>query len=212
MPMTRFGRSFLLIALAALATTAPAAPIPDGVSAPVLYFPTKVGTKWVYQQNGDNLAEVVSRAEAKRGATVLTVQVLSATGEPSYAREVSVSADGVFFLGITDADAPLTRPMCLLYPKARAGVSWHVRVDGADGTPVVLMTRTARGDDTVDVPAGRFRVVKVETAVPPPAGGVPEVTMAYYAADIGLVKEETRSDAGTWTTTRALKSFTPGKG
>jgi hypothetical protein len=64
---------------------------------------------------------------------------------------------------------------------------------------------TIHGFEEVEVPAGKYRAVRVDTA----AGmfnGNPVEAKAWYAPGIGLVKSE-----GSFGHKLVLKSFTPGK-
>src|SRR3954454_1280403 len=75
-------RPFALLVAIGLAAVVAGAPRPKGADAPV-YMPTAAGTKWVYDQNGQELVEEVTGAVSKDGETVLTVQ-LKMTGQAEY--------------------------------------------------------------------------------------------------------------------------------
>src|SRR5262249_26316579 len=62
----------------ALVGGAPSAPVPKDAGPPVDYFPTKVGTRWVYEVRGEEPAEVVEEVvsvEEKDGVRVVTLRV-----------------------------------------------------------------------------------------------------------------------------------------
>jgi hypothetical protein len=88
--------------------------------------------------------------------------------------------------------------------------SWEVRGKGAGGEPIVLLTETARGREVVEVPAGRFDTLVVETARSP-SEQIKFSTRAYFAEGVGVVKEERRDGVGPWEPIRTLKSFHAGK-
>jgi hypothetical protein len=69
-------------------------------------------------------------------------------------------------------------------------------------------TVTVGPTEVVEVPAGKFRAVRLEIAVTAINGdAVPEIRYtSWYAPEVGLVKMTRGTE---WT--RVLKSFTPGK-
>jgi hypothetical protein len=180
-----------------------AAPVPEGSGKPA-YYATRVGTKWDYQLVEEELTEVLTAAEMKNGGTVVTVETRW-RGHMVSSRMFSVSAEGVSQVGLLEER--FDPPIYLLKTAARPGDRWQVEHDGVFGRSRV--TVTARGEETVEVPAGRFRELKVEVAyVGRPE---PRTTVAYYAPGVGLVKEVVRTEEGKWVTIRVLKRFTPGK-
>jgi hypothetical protein len=68
-------------------------------------------------------------------------------------------------------------------------------------------TRTVAGEEVVEVPAGKFRALwvesKLESAAPTPTGTY------WYAPGVGVVKSVLNTSTGVQTT--VLKSFTSGK-
>jgi hypothetical protein len=51
-----------------------ATPVPKNVKQPVLYFPTKVGTKWVYDSSdGREHTEVVTKVKENHGVMLVSV-------------------------------------------------------------------------------------------------------------------------------------------
>src|SRR5262245_33563246 len=66
-----------------------AAPTPDN-AAPVLYFPTTVGTKWVYERDGKESVHVVTGVETKNKRIVVTVDLVEDETR-SHVRTIAVS-------------------------------------------------------------------------------------------------------------------------
>src|SRR5947209_1039179 len=96
-----------LVALALLfgICATPAAPVPKDRGKPALYFPTKVGTKWVYEDEsgGNEQTYRVTEAKEKDGAIIVTVEMdlyNPNDGRRTVKDILSVSDKGVFRLGI----------------------------------------------------------------------------------------------------------------
>jgi hypothetical protein len=168
---------------------APAAPVPKGADGPVLYYPTTVGTKWVYQRDGSDelIRTTITAAEEKDGGAVLTIGLLTGDKANPYWK-VFVSPKGLF-----SGDGGLDEqkfPNPLLKLPVKAGEKWEV-----PGKP----TRTVVGAEEVEVPAGKFRAVRVES----------EGLTEWFAPNVGCVQTVARSANGE--TKTVLKTFAPGK-
>jgi hypothetical protein len=115
-------------------------------------------------------------------------------------RTVRVAANGLYlthdFFGKLDA------PYLLLRTPAKRGDAWTGRLD--QGGHWVRGRRTVAGVDEVEVPAGRFRAVRVEWDRDQPAGADFRMTI-WYAPGVGEVK--IAIDGKPWS---VLKSFTRG--
>src|SRR4051812_37098401 len=102
-------------AVAVVLGLATAAPVPRGADRPVLYFPTKVGTKWVYRGTSAamtwEVTQVVTAVNDEGGAKVVTVEVRP-NGTTADAYRVAVSGAGVFKLGGHGTE--FERPSCTL--------------------------------------------------------------------------------------------------
>lgn len=188
-------RRLLTAVAAAVACPVVAAPIPDEAKAPGLYFPTRVGAKWVYDRAvgvpetavvsgvewvGREL--VVSRAGADGTQTTYTKMVVTPAG---------LRQDHDVLSGLPGA-------VWLLKTQFRSGDSWPVPAEAGGGK------RTAFGPELVAVPAGRYLAAKVVTERD---GGV-RLT-SWYAPGVGEVKRVERLPDGTETVVRSLKAFAP---
>jgi hypothetical protein len=202
---------YLLVAVAA------SAPVPKGAG-PADYFPTKVGTRWVYEVSGDEPAEVaeeVVSVEEKDGTRVVMLRVEHKSVDPAtktpvtaiWKDKVLVRKDGVFAVTWWSAEPGL----CLLrLPHAR-GNTWEERHPYLDTGDTLKRTCSASDPEEVKVPAGAYKAVRVETthSVAGKAGAqTARFSDDWYAPGVGLVKQE-RRDVNR---VRVLKEFTPGKG
>src|SRR4051794_36149992 len=72
---------------------ASAAPKPKDDGKPVLYFPIRVGTKWVYDDGRETTLEI-SAVEVKGDVTIVTVDSIGSKGKELY-QKFAVSAKGL---------------------------------------------------------------------------------------------------------------------
>jgi len=186
-------RLLALIALFALVlgcapSAAPLAPVPSGAGQLVMYFPTRVGTKWVYEQSwDDDFVETVTAVEEKDGRYIVTVAT-TALDDPEGLNpgieKYLVSADGVFCVASavqSETDRKdFDLPICLLKLPYKLGDKW--------GDP-----KTSRGEsvtgkvETVKVPAGTFEAIRVDRTVSPGRIGTGEYSY-WYTPYVGAVK------------------------
>jgi hypothetical protein len=191
---------------AALALAVPLAAVAAGPVAPpprevTHYFPTSVGARWVCQE-GDDTPEtfIVTGVENKDGVWVVAVARMKADGTVAPEEKLEVSGKGVFrveYLGIAVAS-----PVCLLRLPARPGDTWECKLVSR-----TRVSRTVRGVEKVEVPAGTFEAVVVDSEVTYGDGSTARAT-SWYAPGVGRVKQ---SYGGPVARTEVMKSFTPGK-
>ena len=159
----------------------PAAPVPPGAGKPVYYFPTQVGTKWVYdaKHEADVCGKIVTASEEKDGRFLVTVKATNVDfvdDETVSIAQYSVSKDGVFvvadFLENKENEKRYDPPHCLLKLPHKDGNSWENK----------LYNKTvyvAKKVETVKVPAGTFEAIRVE---------VDADLVTWYAPGVGIVK------------------------
>jgi hypothetical protein len=183
-------KSTLAIVLAALAATAPAAPVPDDAKAPVLFFPTTPVT-WVYESWGVRwdysveVIEVVMSVQDRKGEKVLALgSVHDGKAHPSNSM-MAVGGRGLTKGYTIFNERYETGDRVLRWPIV-AGDSWAGRP-----RPEYLEWRyTTRGWETVTVPAGRYDAVRVDTSRVLHNGKTELVTSAWYAPGVGMVRWE----------------------
>lgn len=187
--MTRIAAGLALLAGTAL--SAPAAPVPKDAGKTPLYFPTTVGTKWVYEDPRGEDEEVEVYEVEKDGDSVVVGR--RRVGETIPYTKMVVSADGLR-QNRPNADGEEAE-VWVLKTKLKAGESWKV----ADGGK-----RTVHGPEEVKVPAGKYQALKVVWE------SDNETRTSWYAPGVGEVKRVLkRGDQET--VYRTLKSFTEGK-
>jgi hypothetical protein len=178
---------FAALVVMVLAASAVATPVPKEPEI-VLYFATTPGAKWVYERAG-GVEEVVTITQVEKVKGELVVSRAAAGGNESAYLNVFVSAEGLRQRKSTDEDAD---PIWLLKTRVRSGDSWDV----GDGK------RTVNGPEEIEVPAGKFKALKVTWETD--AGKF----TSWYAPNVGELKRVVKRGDEKEVTTRLLKSFT----
>jgi hypothetical protein len=184
-----------------------AARAPEGWGPNDLYFPTREGTRRVYESRVRGTTyertEAVTKVEKKGAGFRVTIGEEVAPGK-MLKTVTDVSAQGVYlveFAGKVHAD-----PVPLLKLPAKSGDSWTVERQ-IPPAGVATFTYTVGKVEEVKVPAGTFQAIRVEERIDPT---VLRLTVTrWYAPGVGLVKAITSS--GKIEQTQVLKSYTPGK-
>jgi hypothetical protein len=181
------------------------------VPPPACYFPSTVGDKLVYEEKvGDQSWDyVVEVTEARQKGAALIVSVRSASLDNGthalYGFEVSDK--GVFM--VATGDVVLESPQCALPLPIQKGATWETNwtLDGETFT----MKSTIADEEEVEVPAGKFRCVRIESKYV--IKGVSYTGTVWDAPRCWTVKGVlVGSDnvGAEFRRTKVLKSFTPG--
>jgi DUF3108-like len=202
-------RHLATLALLVSGLTAAAAPNLKGKGEP-LYYPTKEGDKLVYEMQSPvatsmEITEVVTKVEKKDGALIVSVE-RNMGGKTALPSQFSVSEKGVTRIATSGRDLPV--PIPLLNLTTKPGDTWTYEPDtGGGGGPARITTYRMGREEMVEVPAGKFKALRVESEQQLGAN-VYKATL-WYAPGVGLVKSV--SISGDTERTQVLKSFTPGK-
>jgi hypothetical protein len=191
-------RRALLAVAAMLVPAALAAPPPPRPKPDELYFPTENGFRWVYDSGGSEWTLLVSAVEDKGTEKVVAIsRIIDGKERPH--EKYSVSKKGLALIDNGSANR-LAGPICRLRLPARWGDQW-VHCDGG-----VTYAFTVAGAEEVEVPAGKFKAVRVELEVRYERRAALRVSY-WYAPEVGLVKSEVGKDKKLI----VLKSFAQGK-
>jgi hypothetical protein len=194
-----------LAVLTAASITAAAPKLKGKVDA--LYYPTREGDKLVYEmRSGDSvneLTEVVTKVERKDDALLVTVE-RNAGGKKALASQFTVSEKGVTRVVTSGRELPVPIPMLKL--PGKPGDTWTYEPDAAGGPPRKT-TYTLGKEEDVEVPAGKFKALRVESEQV--LGDNVYKSTLWYAPGVGLLKSV--NNIGGTERTQVLKSFTPGK-
>lgn len=173
------------------ADSLPAAPVPTHLmkKGDVLYFPTTVGTKWLYRDTGNaEVAYEVAKVEDHADGKLVTV-----TGGHGPCTWL-VSPTGLFIMAMGQQKCDPPTPMLRL-PLAR-NRNWEFQQKGGTGLKGLF---AASGPEEVEVKAGKFATIKVEMEWV--GNNKPTV---WYAPGVGVVQSERGLHL-------ELLSFTPAK-
>jgi hypothetical protein len=197
-------RLVFLIALAIFHESSAAPKLKDSAKFPA-YFPTEVGAKWVYDESGQERVRVVTQVDVKDDQTLITIQEL--TGNTSFPYlKYSVSPKGVYLL---ESSTFKIEPVCVLRFPIKEGDTWPVQYEPQKGLRGSTQKVTVGKFEDVEVPAGKFKAIRVEVEVTAHAGKLldtPERYVTWYAHEVGLIKTTLEG-----VTIRVLKSFSSGK-
>lgn len=191
-----FALPFIFVAL----PPAPAAPVPKHLMrpGPELYYPTRVGTKWVYvDADFVEWHVVITKVELKDGEFHVTEAHTRKSSSVNRTLTMAVSHRGVFHTGCSDfAHDP---PICWLQLPTKPDERWY------DGDWV-----TQAEPEEVETPAGKFRAIPVTRQTDDPRMpnlGIPRRSSTrWFAPGVGPVRLSIGERDHF-----ILKSFTPGK-
>lgn len=156
-------------------------------------FPTAVGTKWVYDEDGTEVTETITASEAKDGGVVVSVGSVDAAGKTIPYEKYHVSDWSLF----------------------------RLERDGIPDRPVVgLLIVPLKPDDrskpeAIRTPAGLFsaypfKFKNTELDLPLSTTVLPLHETRWYAPGVGMVKSELsypRGEATVVLSTKALKKI-----
>lgn len=204
-----------------------AAPSRVNPTSPAAFFPTAVGTRWVYvviyhedrrEREPVREVEVVTAVTQRASERVVTVQQLLEGDNPYRFTEYALSEAGVRQRHIPDPD-PRRRyeskpgPWIPLLPaRLTPGESWTHEPPQEHSRTVF----TVAGWETVRVPAGAFHALRINIEYTEYFRGTKTpgaiFTGAYWhAPEIGVIKLEFKMGGQIpFRVTRELVSFTPG--
>jgi hypothetical protein len=191
-----------LISQVPLVTAAPA-PTPFPKEEP-LYFPTRVGAEWVYDEGGYKYKFAITKVEEKAGATLVTVGVYQSDGKTTqHAYTVEVSKTGI--RETLNFNRKVEPPTPRLKLPCAKGDKWEAPFS-LDGQKRADFAMTVGGVEEVKVPAGTFKAIRVDQVSTGVDNKATETITTWYAPGVGPVRIAHRGGS-----TRDLISFTPGK-
>jgi hypothetical protein len=189
-----------LVVFASTTTVTPAAPIPTHLRKPArLYYPTTVGTTWVYD---DGYTEIVTGVTRGEDWYLVSVSRENKWGTFPYGKML-VSGSGLEWFPAEGVPAREGRRVLKL--PCQPGEQWEYYPPEWPR----ITTVTAHETERVEVPAGVFEAIRTEYTytVIRRRGRVVEQPSSWYAQDIGEIKCADSNGR----VIRTLKSFTPGK-
>lgn len=194
----------VLLTLAAAAGQKPKEPPPD-------YFPLRVGDWWKYQSTAANgtqsefTTKVLSEEKQPDGSALYQVEIQSTfkpihewyskpVGSVLWQREVYTSNESMK-VAFEPVRQYLKNPLS-------QGATWSWKGKGMMGVDIDESSQVI-GSEMVDVPAGKFQAMKVETKIN--QGGTMVTKTYWYANWVGLVKSMT--DTGSVKSSTVLLDY-----
>jgi hypothetical protein len=196
--MIRFAGLVLLLGFAAGSAAAPV-PVHLMPKGDPVCYPLRVGTVCIHQLEGGEVTFRVTKVEKVAGGHRVATEVVDGSNGNFKSRQVVVvSGRGVDL--IEHNGQVIDPPVSWLKLPHAENNSWSAKWPQS-GTKFDF---TTRGWEVVEVPAGRFRAIKVER-VESVDGQVQGTTTYWYSPGLGCIKIAGRSPA------RVLKSVSFGK-
>jgi hypothetical protein len=171
-----------------------------------LYLPITVGDRRVVETTSERkkeqVTEWVTAVETKSGMTIVSFSI-SEDGPVNYRH--GASKDGVFCLslGATTYDPPYR----LLKLPAKEGETWEEPLSVRAKEKEKVKFTTGK-EEEIEVPAGKFRAIRVESEYSNTLGETIQTTY-WHTAGLGVVRTLTKFKSGD--RLQVLNSFTPGK-
>jgi len=143
---------------------APAAPVPSGAE-PRYFYPTRVGDRMVYKRDdNDEYTTTVAKVEKVEGAFHVTTNQILDDGTQRLDEQMEVSSKGLRLIRWTYRRT-LPHPYWSLKVTPDADATWTSKwaIFTNDGIDTFEdQENTVVGWETVEVPAGKFRAVRVD--------------------------------------------------
>ncbi|MBI2900421.1 MAG: hypothetical protein HYY17_09555 [Planctomycetes bacterium] len=161
------------------------------------FFPVKAGAKWTYAA-GEEEVTVTVEGPAKVGEKECHVFKREWKGGSSK-EFFSVTDQGVFLVRL-EADRNTEfpdNPVPRMKFGTKKGETWTWKFEQQEGT------YENQGEEEIEVPAGKFKAWKIHVVAQ--AGEMKYVTTRWFAAGVGLVREEMKR--GDQTRITELKKF-----
>jgi hypothetical protein len=175
---------------------------------PVYYEASTIGDKLVFEEDygGHSREWGLEVTDARQRGAALIVTMQWADGDETPTMQFEVSEKGLCRL--EKGDAGLETPECYLRLPFKKGETWEL-TRTRDGETFTTKC-TAADEEEIEVPAGRFRCVRIESEYV--FKGISCKVTYWMAPHCGMVKEVLvgTDKVGTdYRRKRVLKSFTP---
>ncbi|MCA9089661.1 MAG: hypothetical protein KDA90_13635 [Planctomycetaceae bacterium] len=167
------------------------------------FFPTAIGTQWVFSAGGVEILERVVAHERIGNDVCARVETVF-NGEPVSDEHIAVRPDGIYRVAV--AGQPVTPAFRLAKFPPRLNDTWTINSMLAD-QPIAGSFQT--GQDKVTVPAGEYATL-TSTGSGFQIGQAKLSFVYHFARGVGKVMQVTKID-GQPDVVLQLKSFTPAK-
>jgi len=154
------------------------------------YYPLKVGNKWTYQIESDTIAKGTAKLTnqiakiEKIDEVPLSRLETTAKGKIVASEHLSINDKGIFrnrYNGIE-----VTPPICMLKFPVKKGSSWKTESNVGDEK---LKVSCKSDEEEIEVPAGKFKTIKVIMDAEVTGAGIIVSTTYWFAQGVGVVKQ-----------------------
>lgn len=154
------------------------------------YYPLNAGNKWTYQIESDNIpkgsAKLVNQIAKIEKIDNVSLARLETTAKDRIAatEHLSVNEKGIFRHRYNGVE--ITPPICLLKFPIKKNDSW--KTESVTGKEKVKMACKS-DEEEIEVPAGKFKTVKVVLDAEVVDAGIIVSTTYWFASRTGIVKQ-----------------------
>lgn len=154
------------------------------------YYPLKVGNKWTYQIESDavpkgssKLIHQIAKIEKKNGVSLAQLEIV-ARDKVTASEYLSVSEKGIFRNNYNGEE--ITPPTCILKFPIKKNNTWKTEsMAGKEKLNVACKS----DEEEIEVPAGKFKTVKVVMDAEVVGAGIIVSTTYWFAQGVGVVKQ-----------------------
>ncbi len=174
------------------------------------YYPLKAGNKWTYQIDSDavakgsaKLSNQIAKMEKIDGVSLFRLET-TAKEKVVASEHLSITDKGVFrnrYNGIE-----VSPPICMLKLPIKKGSTWKTESKVGDEK---LSVSCKSDEDEIEVPAGKFKTVKVVMDAEVVGAGIIVSNTYWFAQGVGIVKQHVNINSMQFTL--LLEKFEEGK-
>jgi hypothetical protein len=174
------------------------------------YYPLKVGNKWTYQIESDavpkgssKLIHQIAKIDKKAGVSLAQLEIV-ARDKVTASEYLSVSEKGIFRNNYNGEE--ITPPTCILKFPIKKNNTWKTESMGGKEK---LNVTCKSDEEEIEVPAGKFKTVKVVSDAEVVGAGIIVSTTYWFAQGVGVVKQHVNINSMQFTL--LLEKFEEGK-
>jgi hypothetical protein len=174
------------------------------------YYPLKAGNKWTYQIESDsvakgsaNLINQIAKIEKIDGVSLARLETI-AKGKVAATEHLNVTEKGIFRNRYNGTE--VSPPICILKFPIKKGSTWKTESKVGDEK---LSVSCKSDEDEIEVPAGKFKTVKVVMDAEVAGAGILVSTTYWFAQGVGVVKQHVNINSMQFTL--LLEKFEEGK-
>jgi hypothetical protein len=174
------------------------------------YYPLKVGNKWTYQIESDavpkgssKLIHQIAKIDKKAGVSLAQLEIV-ARDKVTASEHLSITDKGIFRNNYNGEE--ITPPTCILKFPIKKNNTWKTESMGGKEK---LNVTCKSDEEEIEVPAGKFKTVKVVSDAEVVGAGIIVSTTYWFAQGVGVVKQHVNINSMQFTL--LLEKFEEGK-